>query len=646
MEIPPPSSIEQATARFTGLTQQQVKDQIKRIYPYPPINTLLQSKNTLEAISSSGASKDFNEKNLIEAHRLLTPFITNPWQSVQNIEQGKADPRYYDSGISDIKDLIGSTMGTVTGASQINDPRESFVENLLKLKVFKGHVDNEYRADYVKNLFLTQTEMGASYYQTQAIRQNEELSKHFANKRNGISPLSSHTFIQGVNMGTLKKSHDTLKRRNVVTSSIPIFTHSSKRQRLDQIQEMYYPHVAANDMDFRGGPEFQHPVIKDVPNTAKTHHDESPYPNGNPILPPHPPFPRGRPPVPPNDSSDDMMGGPDLPPHPPLSDEEIRKREEEWWNKVGKNIPTHNQYEEALKKIAADNKEITERNHQVKSVMNGMLGSVESKRAVIDELMSKPATEVGKGEDIFPPDPEYEVDEVNESTYEDIYTNDDKNKEKVDEMVKSDRNNLIVAETLQQHFPTEYFPTASGYKTDPLKQTNPELARAIADVRASAKKDATQKLQERKQQEELSSVAQNLGPRFEIIANESKVESTNNLTMESTNETEPEIIPIGKKQYEHTKIGDKNETRAQKAAIRHIERLQKSSKPTDITFLGSQIFKDKKNQASKVVNDNIKQKQIISRAPKKKLDDFKNLPSGIGRGAKLREMSENELNQI
>lgn len=612
MEIQPPSSIEQATARFTGLTQQQVKDQIKRIYPYPPINTLLQSKNTLEAISSSGSSKDFNEKNLIEAHRLLTPFITNPWQSVQNIEQGKADPRYYDSGISDIKDLIGSTMGTVTGASQINDPRESFVENLLKLKVFKGHVDNEHRADYVKNLFLTQTEMGASYYQTQAIRQNEELSKHFADKRNGISPLSSHTFIQGVNMGTLKKSHDTLKRRNVVTSSIPIFTQNSKRQRLDQLREMYYPHVAANDMKGRGGPEFQHPVIKDVPNTAKTHQDEAPIPHGDPIGQYKFPF-----------ADDDMMGRPDLPPRPPKFDKEKAERQ---YNAARK-------YENDMLERRNAEVQAEERRHQVQSVINDMVDTVESKHA----------EEGGEGEDIFPPDIEYEIDE-NESDYIDTYDGDPTNQQKVEEMIESDRNNLIVKSALKNYFPSE-----SDSKIDASNKT--KIARTIADVRSSDKKDATQILQEQKQQEDISTVAIDLGPRFEIIANEREPDKLIEDLIEQTESDKEYVI---KKKYEHEKIGDKSKTRAQKSQISHIERMKKKSNPkkTDITTLASQIYKDPEKSS---INEDVKATISANMTQKKALTSYTpdyqkfikaNHKRGIGRAAALKDLSENQLNQI
>mgnify|MGYP006360106483 CR=1 FL=1 len=167
MEIQQPSDVGQATARFTGLTRQQVEDTIRRIYPYRTINANLHSKDAKEAITVTGEYTDFNERNHIEGNRMLQGIITNPWSSIHDVQQGKADPFYYDSGYSDVADLIQNSIGHITGEPQNNDPRLTFTENLMKLKMFRGQVDSDLRYNYITNLFLTEVAAGSTYYPTQ-----------------------------------------------------------------------------------------------------------------------------------------------------------------------------------------------------------------------------------------------------------------------------------------------------------------------------------------------------------------------------------------------------------------------------------------------------------------------------------------------
>lgn len=246
MEIQQPSSVAQATALFTGLTQNQVRDTIKRIYPYPPINTNLSKNIIKEAVSSTGTFKDFREKDYIEAHRLLQGVITNPWQSIHDIESGKADPFYYDSGISDIQDIQQNTIGTVTGASEVNDPRLGFTENLLKMKIFKKKLDNDHSYAYLTNLFLTQVENGATYYQTQAMRQNEAFNSHMTSKRISQPPIDHHTFIKNVNMGNMHPPHNQ-RKRNIAVNTTPHFMNNVKRAKLDALHARFTSHMVERD---------------------------------------------------------------------------------------------------------------------------------------------------------------------------------------------------------------------------------------------------------------------------------------------------------------------------------------------------------------------------------------------------------------
>lgn len=264
MEIQPSNSVGQATALFTGWTQEEVQNEIARIYPYPTINTLLFSKNTQEAITSTGSHKDFNEKNLIEGHRMLQGFITNPFQSVQDIPQSKADPFYYDAGLSEIQDLQQNTIGHPTGIPEVQDPRTAFISNQLKARIFRGQVDNELSKDYLNNLWLSQVDKGATYYQAQAIKQNEALNKHTADKLNAIQPIGSDTYIRNVNMGTInEKPHKDIKR-NVVVRATPIHTASSRHAKLNRLHNRFYSGLAQLD-------EAEKQTAGHVGNTQATH---------------------------------------------------------------------------------------------------------------------------------------------------------------------------------------------------------------------------------------------------------------------------------------------------------------------------------------------------------------------------------------
>lgn len=245
MEIQPPSSIDQATSLFTGLTENQVANSISRTYPLRPINTSILSKNALEAVSSTNSTNDFRQKDMIEANRLLQGVITNPWSSVREIEQGKTDPFYYDAGLSDIRDLEQNRIGTVTGAPDVQDPRLSFVENLLKLKTFQRGVDNDLRHDYLKNLFLTQVENGSTYYQNQLQRQMEALQQKVDLEITTRPPISETVILK--NVSTPAKPAERPKKRAMLLPSNPMTPHSGSRNRLEQLRNRFSETRAAID---------------------------------------------------------------------------------------------------------------------------------------------------------------------------------------------------------------------------------------------------------------------------------------------------------------------------------------------------------------------------------------------------------------
>lgn len=243
MEIQPPSSIAQATARFTGLTNQQVQDSIRRIYPLRPIDTNIFSQNTKAAVSSTGGGTDYRESEHIEAHRILQGVVTNPWNSIHDIEVGKTDPFYKDSGASDIKDIIQHTIGHVTGAPDPHDPRYSFVDNLLKMKMYQKNMDNYHSYDYMKNLFLAQVEKGSTYYQTQAMRQNEEMSKQMMDRLESTPVLNHHTILKSTPINGGMVTPHKQRSREIFVNPTPYQQMNTKRKRLDDLHARFSARV-------------------------------------------------------------------------------------------------------------------------------------------------------------------------------------------------------------------------------------------------------------------------------------------------------------------------------------------------------------------------------------------------------------------
>lgn len=253
MEIQPPSSISQANALFTGLSQQQISDCIRRIFPY----TLKERTDHLNqpATTMTGNTNDYREKDYIEAHRLLQGIVLHPWRSVEDIEQGKTDIYYHDLGYDDVSDLQSLNVGRVTGAPEMNDPRTAFIGNMLKMKEFQKNIDKEFSYQYMKDLFVTQLDKGSTYYQAQAQKQIDGMSQFMVDRLASIQPLPMNVAIRNVDYGNITPSKK--RYRDIVVKSQPFYTQNVKRARLDHI----YNNITQNAID--GTPDDLENIITD-----------------------------------------------------------------------------------------------------------------------------------------------------------------------------------------------------------------------------------------------------------------------------------------------------------------------------------------------------------------------------------------------
>lgn len=170
MEFQPPSSISQANALFRGVTQQEVKNDIMRIYPLIPVRATDEGMDRMIATTSTSEANDFHEANMGEGYRLLNGQLTNPFQRVAQLFNNKTDPFYLDGSESNpnaFDNVQENLIGHPMGVTELEDPKLSFTSNMILLKELKGATHN-WSDDYLKELFQTNVDKGANYYQKQA----------------------------------------------------------------------------------------------------------------------------------------------------------------------------------------------------------------------------------------------------------------------------------------------------------------------------------------------------------------------------------------------------------------------------------------------------------------------------------------------
>lgn len=202
MEIPPSSSIAQATAYFTGYSEEEQKRQILSLFPHSGPNVLLESTDREQAISFTGEATDFLMADRIEGHRILQGHLMYPFHEQAEIFNHKFDPLYFD-GSEDYQNfnVQENLIGRPLGANVLQDHRLAFVDNLLKLKEYQS-ANSALDDDYLKQLYLTNTEKGAQYYfnQLQDLRDSMGIHARQNAARNAL-PLHDIHFTSKIQRG-------------------------------------------------------------------------------------------------------------------------------------------------------------------------------------------------------------------------------------------------------------------------------------------------------------------------------------------------------------------------------------------------------------------------------------------------------------
>lgn len=175
MEIPPDSSIAQSTSLFSGRTKQSILNSIASQYPVSENNPLIDSSNRQVAISGTNESKDFKFDDFREAYRMMNGPAMYPFQSIAQISNYKFDPFYFDGSENQPNfNVQENLIGTPLGTSLLEDPRLSYVKNLLTMKEYQGITD-QLNDSYIKELYMVNSEKGVNYYINMLEKQDEAL---------------------------------------------------------------------------------------------------------------------------------------------------------------------------------------------------------------------------------------------------------------------------------------------------------------------------------------------------------------------------------------------------------------------------------------------------------------------------------------
>lgn len=236
MEIPPSSSIAQSTAFFSGLSRTDVENSILSIGPEPARNSHLHSTNMKVAASMTGELQDFKYEDYKEAYRLMNGPPKYPFQSIAQISNSKFDPYYFDGSENDPNFNVNENLiGTPLGTSVLEDPRLSYVKNIMTLKEYQGRAD-QLNDTYLKELYMVNSEKGSNYYINMLERQQQALeywSREGRASKNKTIPGIAFTY--NLPAGETERSKKRMKLNQTIYSETPSVQRNYRRQVMSRL---------------------------------------------------------------------------------------------------------------------------------------------------------------------------------------------------------------------------------------------------------------------------------------------------------------------------------------------------------------------------------------------------------------------------
>jgi hypothetical protein len=243
MEIAPPSSFSQISALFNDYSENDRNKAVIGLQPFETPNIHLFSTNLQQAGSHTGIDVEFRTKDLHEGHRLLNGPLLYPFQDKAQIFNHKFDPFYYDgSELDDNYNVQENLIGTPLGASTLEDPRMTYVKNMLQMKELHG-ANHPLDDSYIKELYMVNAEKGSNYYQAQLNKLDASMSQYtrtnrFANHK----PMQDIQFTYNLATGNPIHEKHTAKRSFQSPSEAGLIQTSRRKKRMERIDAFTAPY--------------------------------------------------------------------------------------------------------------------------------------------------------------------------------------------------------------------------------------------------------------------------------------------------------------------------------------------------------------------------------------------------------------------
>jgi hypothetical protein len=250
MEIPLPSDFAQASALFTDADNIQRRREVLGLWPVETPNKHIESLDLVTAVSVSNLDKEFRTNDYKEAYRLYNGPLQYPFQDKAQIFHHKFDPFYWDgSELDGDYNVQENLIGTPLGASTLEDPRMTYVANMLHLKELHG-ANDPLDNSYIQNLYMLNTDKGSNYYQNQIQKLDFAMNQHSRlSKAARHTPLHPIQFSKNLATGNPVHVKHTAKRKIEMPSAAGVVQTSRKQSRMNALDSFKHPHAIKQSVE-------------------------------------------------------------------------------------------------------------------------------------------------------------------------------------------------------------------------------------------------------------------------------------------------------------------------------------------------------------------------------------------------------------
>lgn len=203
MDVPLTTGLHDISAPYSDRTNQEIIKLANGILPvFQSTNKSINSLDIDEAVQVTNEEELFKGDDFKKAYQLWNPLVQYPFDELALIENYQFHTNYFDGTEGrPINKVTENLIGTALGATPFDDPRHIFVDTIMKHHEY-ANVNDPLDTDYIRELYMLNTEKGNNYYKLQLEKQLEGMDQ-FARARRWArnKPLPNIYFTARIPMG-------------------------------------------------------------------------------------------------------------------------------------------------------------------------------------------------------------------------------------------------------------------------------------------------------------------------------------------------------------------------------------------------------------------------------------------------------------